>query len=321
MTIAATNLRGSQAGPVAHSTNIAFSIPIFASEDLVIWKVIDATNVRVLLVEVTDYDVVLLLPGALPSAGDFQLTVAHGALAAGETLYFERRTDIIQETQYLDASRFPGDSFEYALDRETLLSQELLDRALRSPYAPPEDGDQDWELPEADERAGKSLRFDGSGQPIVVTDAGGFIGVRSKFIPPIVLPTGGLLQILFTDPPLEEVGEWWDVSSPGDFVVPPGVTRVVWSWRLYLDSMQSATQAVEGWIEHNGSKVIHHAGGADFDEPETYIFSREINLEGSNSCGMVVVPGDIFTLWVECLPTGTACTVRNNIFQMRAIQP
>jgi hypothetical protein len=159
MTVASTNLRAIQAGPVSHSVNIAFTIPLFATGDLVVHEIVDATGVRTLLVEGVDYTIALTAPTLLPSAGDLVLTPAHGNLLTGETLYLERRTAQVQESQYADASRFPGASFERALDRLTFIEQEVFDGVKGSPHAPPQDGLQNWELTAKAGRLGKYLRF------------------------------------------------------------------------------------------------------------------------------------------------------------------
>ncbi|WP_374651079.1 hypothetical protein [Rhizorhabdus sp.] len=85
------------------------------------------------------------------------------AASVGATLRIERRTALIQPTNYTDGDRFPAESHERGLDRVTLAAQDTngkLDRAVLVPR-----GETIGTLPRRGVRAAKVLGFDDQGNP------------------------------------------------------------------------------------------------------------------------------------------------------------
>ena len=140
---------------------------------------------------------VLSVSRTLPSGSVLQLkegvdfTVTGGETDAGGTLtlvssvpgaklYIRRATPRSQPVDYAVGDRFPAESHEGALDRGTMISQELGDqladvesRALRVPT-----GETVNPLPAQASRASRFLAFDAQGRPIMSLGTGGDLGLR-----------------------------------------------------------------------------------------------------------------------------------------------
>jgi parallel beta-helix repeat protein len=90
--------------------------------------------------------------------------------ATGETLIIRRVVPLTQETDYPEGGAFPSSAHETALDKLTMLVQQLqeqYDRALRLPVS--DDGAD--ELPTAENRASKYLTFGADGSITVTANA------------------------------------------------------------------------------------------------------------------------------------------------------
>jgi hypothetical protein len=124
-----------------------------------------AAGVESTLVLTTDYSVA--------GAGDPEGTVTTvTAYAAGGTVTIIRNVPATQETDYADGSDFPADSHENALDKLTMLAQQLderMDRAIVLSAGSTSSG----QLPDAAARADKLLGFNTSGALTVTTPAAG----------------------------------------------------------------------------------------------------------------------------------------------------
>lgn len=86
------------------------------------------------------------------------------ALAAGQTVTVLRRLPVTQATSLVTGAAFYAEDLERALDRLTMIDQqqqEQLDRTLKQPVSDP--AGVALTLPPVAQRAGKSLKFDGSG--------------------------------------------------------------------------------------------------------------------------------------------------------------
>ncbi|WP_246013195.1 hypothetical protein [Pigmentiphaga humi] len=101
---------------------------------------------------------------------------AFDAPPSGDTLILERIVPPTQETTYQENDPFPAKSHERALDKLTMIDQQVEEvlglrpgacvRALRIPASDPGIS----LLPDAAARARKALIFDGSGNPVVSDD-------------------------------------------------------------------------------------------------------------------------------------------------------
>jgi len=124
----------SSAGPYAgNGVTTVFSVPFYwlVDADLKVTKLTAATGLTSTLVLNSDYS----LSGAgNPNGGSLTMAVAP---LAGDQIYIERNVDAIQLTAYPSNSPFPASSHEKALDRLTMIAQQIgttLGRSLvRSP--------------------------------------------------------------------------------------------------------------------------------------------------------------------------------------------
>jgi|TARA_R110000824_G_scaffold148446_1_gene318205 hypothetical protein len=114
-----TNSQASYTGD-GSTTAFAFNNMFLAAGDLEVTLTIDATGVDTIKTITTHYTVA----GAGVEAGGTVTMVA--APASGETLTVRRKTAQTQSTDYTANSSFPAASHETALDRVSMLAQELL---------------------------------------------------------------------------------------------------------------------------------------------------------------------------------------------------
>jgi hypothetical protein len=98
------------------------------------------------------------------------------APASGHKILILRDTPLTQEVDYVANDAFPAETHEQALDKLTMLAQEMrssggtLDRALRYPVT--ELSPYVAELPAKADRSSKLLGFDANGQPVATSSTG-----------------------------------------------------------------------------------------------------------------------------------------------------
>ena len=140
-----------------------FAVPFryLAADDLVVSRV--TAGVESLLTYGVDWS-------ATDGPTDAGGTLTLGASVSGATLKIRRSTPRQQQTDYTTGDAFPADSHEQALDRLTLIAQELgvsqddLDgRALLVPA-----GETIGDLPAVAVRMNKGLGFDAAGAPVAI---------------------------------------------------------------------------------------------------------------------------------------------------------
>jgi hypothetical protein len=119
MTISSNTATASYAG---NGVTQVFPVPFYflADKDLKVSKKVAATGVVSVLTLNSDYTV----SDAGNQAGGSITTLA--VPASGDQLFIERNVDAVQETAYPANSPFPAASHEKALDRLTMLVQQLL---------------------------------------------------------------------------------------------------------------------------------------------------------------------------------------------------
>jgi hypothetical protein len=148
------------------TVNFSFAFRILKTEDLKVVLRTVADGTEVLLEETTDYSVYALNNDF--SGGGVVTTVA--TYSADYELCLYREQAATQETDYTDGSAFPADSHETALDKLTMLVQELqekLGRCLIVPVSETGTG-TNLVLPDKIDRASKQLAFDSDGNPVVL---------------------------------------------------------------------------------------------------------------------------------------------------------
>ncbi|MBP0608273.1 MULTISPECIES: right-handed parallel beta-helix repeat-containing protein [Burkholderia] len=123
---------------------------------------IDANGALTSLVFGTDYSV----SGAgVESGGAVATNVAY---AYGSTLHIYRQVPVTQETEYQQNDPFPAKATEKALDKLTMIAQQVSAVAVNSIRYPLSEYGTDGTLPKKNDRAGKVLAFDSTGQQTLV---------------------------------------------------------------------------------------------------------------------------------------------------------
>jgi hypothetical protein len=153
----------------------AFAFKVFQNSDVVVTEVNTATGVATPLALTTDYTVALNSDQNNSPGGTVTLTA--GALASGYSLAIFSAVPMLQVTSLANAGGFYPTVINDALDRLTILVQQLqlqVNRCLRFP--PPEVG-INAQLAPAAQRAGTILYFGSDGSPSLLPAAppGGFL--------------------------------------------------------------------------------------------------------------------------------------------------
>jgi len=153
MTISTTTTRTTYNG---NGVTTVFSIPFrfLVNGDIVVVSV-SAAGVETTKTLTTDYT----LTGAGDDAGGSVTMLV--APANGTRLIIYRDTDIVQETDYISGDPFPAETHERALDRLTMIAQEIgsdADRAIKVPVG--DSSSLSTTLPAAADRLDKFIVFD-----------------------------------------------------------------------------------------------------------------------------------------------------------------
>ena len=153
MTISTTDSRISYNGNGV-TTFFSFPYRFLANGDLVVVEV-SSTGVETVKTITTDYT----LTGAGDDAGGSVTMLV--APASGTRLVIYRNTPITQETDYISGDPFPAESHERALDRLTMIAQEISPAAARAIKVPVGDPTSlSTILPAAVDRLDRFIAFD-----------------------------------------------------------------------------------------------------------------------------------------------------------------
>jgi len=142
----------------------AFAFRLLQTADLYVYTRVIATGVQALLTEGVDYTV-SAANNDYTSGGTVTTTATY---ASTYQLVLVRRTSLTQETDYTDGSAFPANSHELALDKLTMIAQELQEQLERVPMNQATDfasGTTDMTLPDRIDRASLAFTFDADGNP------------------------------------------------------------------------------------------------------------------------------------------------------------
>lgn len=162
MTISSTTNRKTFAGNGATTSFATSPVVFFDSADLTVYVTVDATGVATTLTENTHYTV----SGGDGSTGTVDLSggsAPHGAVASGSTLVVVRELSPVQAVDFLNNDVSDAEVIEDALDKLTLMVQQVSNRLDRQIRQPDSDIDDISELPIAGLRASKYLAFDADG--------------------------------------------------------------------------------------------------------------------------------------------------------------
>ena len=115
------NTTTSTATYTGNGVTVTFPVPFYflANTDLQVLQKVSATGVTNTLALGTDYT---LTGAGVEAGGSLTMTTAP---ASGDTLYIARDVAAVQETAYPSNSPFPASSHEMALDRLTMLAQQI----------------------------------------------------------------------------------------------------------------------------------------------------------------------------------------------------
>jgi len=167
MTISNSINRKEYAGDGATTSFATSPVVFFNSSELVCYVVTNATGGSTTLTENTHYSVSGGGSSTAAAVGTVDLSggsTPNGAPASGETLIIERNVAITQTTDLVNNDINDADVEEAALDKLTLIAQQLnsdVGRAIKQPVV---DVTAIDELPVAVSRASKVLGFDAAGQ-------------------------------------------------------------------------------------------------------------------------------------------------------------
>lgn len=180
MTVSSATSRKTFAGNGSTTSFATSPLVFFDSAELTVYVITTATGAVVAtLVENTDYTV----SGGDGSTGTLDLSAGsdpYGAPASGTTLVIVRTLDITQETDHVNNDGSDGEVAEDALDRLTMIAQQLDARLDRAIVLPDSDvAGLDVELPVAGTRASKVLGFDADGD-VAMYDSSSSVTVGSN---------------------------------------------------------------------------------------------------------------------------------------------
>lgn len=151
------------------TASFPFAFKVFQASDLYLVKLNSSTNVETVLALTTDYTVSLNANQNANPGGT--ITLVAGALATGYKLTITSNIAPLQQTDLTNAGGFYPAVITNALDKLTILVQQIIDSAGRSLRFPVSDTSYNATLPTADQRKGAVLAFDETtGDPVVGPD-------------------------------------------------------------------------------------------------------------------------------------------------------
>ena len=129
MTVSSEVKRSDFAGN-GSTTAFATGFRFLQNSDVRVILTVDSTSVETVQTEITNYT---LTGAGLDAGGTVTMLIAP---AIGETLTIKRDVPLTQGTDYVENDNFPAESHEDALDKLTMITQQIqeeLDRSLKLP--------------------------------------------------------------------------------------------------------------------------------------------------------------------------------------------
>jgi hypothetical protein len=157
MTVSSTTSKASYSG---NGTTTAFTVPFYFLEAADVQVILRSGTTETVQTLTTNYTVA---GAGVTSGGTVTMLVAP---AVGTTLTILRNIEATQETDLVPNDRLPAETLEVALDKATMLIQQLDEEAGRSLKFPASDTTASAQLPVSTARASKFLSFDASGLPV-----------------------------------------------------------------------------------------------------------------------------------------------------------
>jgi len=169
MTISSTTVKVSYSGN-GSTTVFAYTFKILDDDEIQV-IIRSSTGTETIKTKTTHYTV-----SGVGSAGGGNITFLT-APASGETVVLKRNTTKTQETDYVANDPFPANSHEEALDRVTMIAQEIQEELGRSIKLSKTNTMTSTEFTVgATDRANKVLSFDSSGELSVAQELGTYKG-------------------------------------------------------------------------------------------------------------------------------------------------
>ena len=164
MTVSSTTSKASYSG---NGTTTAFTVPFYFLEAADVQVILRSGTTETVQTLTTNYTVA---GAGVTSGGTVTMLVAP---AVGTTLTILRNIEATQETDLVPNDRLPAETLETALDKATMLIQQLDEEIGRALKFPASDAVMSAQIPAATARASKFLTFDASGNPVasIGTDA------------------------------------------------------------------------------------------------------------------------------------------------------
>jgi len=152
----------SSASYLGNGSTVAFTVPFYFLANTHLEVILrDAQGVETVQALTTNYTVT---GAGVPAGGTVTMLVAP---VTGTTLVIRRNVPLTQEVDYQENDPFPAATHELALDKLTMVAQQLDGELQNALHFPATETTNDGELPIAADRAGKYLGFDGNGNPIL----------------------------------------------------------------------------------------------------------------------------------------------------------
>lgn len=150
----------SSASYLGNGSTTAFTVPFYFLANTHLEVILrDAQGIETVQALTTNYTVT---GAGVPAGGTVTMLVAP---VTGTTLVIRRNVPLTQEVDYQENDPFPAATHELALDKLTMVAQQLDGELQNALHFPATETTNDGELPIAADRAGKYLGFDGNGNP------------------------------------------------------------------------------------------------------------------------------------------------------------
>jgi hypothetical protein len=185
------------------TTVFPFAFKVFTKSDLIV-TVVNAAGVQTTLVLDSDYSVTLNADQDANPGGSITHPKTGSPLVTGSSLTISGALSELQPTDITNLGGFYPQVIEDALDRLTILTQQLREMATRSLKFPVTDGVLTAELPSASIRAGKTMIFDGAGNLAAsAIDADGLGDlIKVTFVAGVDFTAGSTTTLILPSDPL-----------------------------------------------------------------------------------------------------------------------
>lgn len=157
-----------------------FTFKVFTNADLVVVSSLAGAETTLVL----DSDYIVSLNADQDGNPGGSITLTAGALATGYTLIISSDIDQTQQTQLTNLGGFYPEVITAALDKLTILVQQLQEQVNRAVMFPITDPATNTEMPTVDQRRGHLLGFDANtGAPAAMTPTASTIGTGTNLVP------------------------------------------------------------------------------------------------------------------------------------------